>query len=175
MKKLFALVLALCLLCGCTAMAETATNEITWEQVVPAIEAGNVTGDFYTFDEIAVAIWIPTGMVPTQVPDDNYIGYFVPEDGSEGAVAVCYVNMNGADLDAYKAAAEQAGASNAEMGTVNGLPCVSYEVPEQKTVCIAFTTEAGYVLEVAIAPVASDEEKIAASVIMASIQPVEAE
>ena len=103
MKKLFALVLALCLLCGCTAMAETATNEITWEQVVPAIEAGNVTGDFYTFDEIAVAIWIPTGMVPTQVPDDNYIGYFVPEDGSEGAVAVCYVNMNGADLDAYKA------------------------------------------------------------------------
>ena len=90
-------------------------------------------------------------------------------------VAVCYVNMNGADLDAYKAAAEQAGASNAEMGTVNGLPCVSYEVPEQKAVCIAFTTEAGYVLEVAIAPVASDEEKIAASVIMASIQPVEAE
>ena len=28
MKKLFALVLALCLLCGCTALAETARNRL---------------------------------------------------------------------------------------------------------------------------------------------------
>ncbi len=175
MKKLFALVLALCLLCGCTAMAETATNEITWEQVAPLVEAGNVTGDFYTFAQIAVAIWIPTGLVPAELPDESYIGYFVPEDGSEGAVAVCYVDMNGADLEAYKDAVEQAGATGVEMGTVNGLPCVSYELPEQATVCVAFTTEAGYVLEVAIAPAASDEEKLAASVIMASIQSYDAE
>ncbi len=172
MKKLFALVLALCLLCGCTALAETATNEITWEDVAPIVEAGNVTGDFYTFDQLSVAIWIPTGMVPAELPDDSYIGYFVPEDGSEGAVAACYVDMNGADLDTYRDAVEQVGGTDIEMGTVNGFPCVTYELPEQKTVCIAFVTEAGYVFEVAIAPVSTEEEKMAASVIMASIQSV---
>lgn len=175
MKKLFALVLALCLLCGCAAMAETATNEITWEQVAPMVEAGNVAGQFYTFDQIAMAIWIPEGLAPAELPGEEYIGYFTPTDGSEGAVAVCYVDMKGADLAAYKEEVEKAGGTEIEDGTVNGLPCITYTLAEQKTGCVAFTTEAGYILEVAIAPIDSEEANMAASVIIASIQPVTAE
>ena len=165
MKKLFALVLCLCMLCGCTALAE---NEITWEQVEPMLEEGGVKGDFYTFDEIAVDIFIPDGMEEAELPDDSYIGYFASEDGS--AVAVMYVNVEGMDLETYAAALTDVGATGIETGTVNGLPCVTYEVPENQTVNIAFTTEAGYILEVVCGPVTTDEEKLAASVIMASIQ-----
>ena len=168
MKKMFALVVALCLVFT-VAVAEE-ENSITWEQVLPMVEAGDVTGDFYTFDEISLKIWIPAGMVPGELPYENYIGYFVSEDGSEDAVAVIYVDANGMDLSTYAGQLAEYGATGIEMGTVNGLPCVTYELAEAATMCIAFATQAGYILEVACGPVTSDAEKMGAGVIMASIQ-----
>ena len=167
MKKLFALMLALCLMLGGAALAE---NEITWEQVKPALESAGVTGDFYTFDQIAIAIFIPTGMTEAELPDENYIGYFTDGDGS--AVALMYVNANGMDLDAYAEALPSVGATGIEKGTVNGLPCVTYEVPENKSVNIAFTTEAGYILEAVCAPINTENDQMGASIIFASIQNV---
>ena len=70
-------------------------------------------------------------------------------------------------------ALEGVGATGIERGTVNGLPCVSYEMPANQTMNVAFTTEAGYVLEVVVGPVTSDVEKLAASAILSSIQAVE--
>ena len=168
MKKLFALVLALCLLCG-VAAAETA--ELNWTDVAPILEAGGVTGDFYTFDAIAVKIFVPSDLQPQELPNENYIGYFAAEDGS--ALAVQYVNVNGASLEDYAAVLPEAGAAEIEMGTLNGMPCVTYELPETKVICVAFATEAGYILEAVCGPYASDEEKTAAGMILASIQPNE--
>ncbi len=167
MKKLFALVLALCLLCGCTALAD---NEISWEQVEPLLEQSGVNGNLYTFDQIAVAIFIPEGMESVELPNDSYIGYFAAEDGS--AVAVQYVNVEGMDLETYTAALPGVGATEIETGTVNGMPCVTYEVPANKTMNIAFTTEAGYILEVVVGPVEDDNAKTAAGFIMASVMAV---
>ena len=169
MNKLFALILSLCLLCGSAALAE---NELKWEDIVPTLESAGITGDFYTFDAISVAVFIPTGMQPAELPDDSYIGYFTAEDGS--AVAVCYVNANGMDLDTYAEKLTEVGATGIEKGTLNGLPCVSYEVPENKTMNVAFTTMAGYLLEVVCGPVSTDDEKLGASAILASVQPYEA-
>ena len=165
MKKLFALLLTLCLLCGCSALAE---NTISWEEVAPTLEESGISGQFYTFEEIAVAVFIPEGMSPAELPDDSYIGYFASEDGD--GVAVMYVNAEGMDLDAYAAALPEVGATEIETGTVNGLPCVTYEVPENSTINIAFATEAGYLLEVVCGPITDDSSKLGASVILASIQ-----
>lgn len=172
MKKLFALVLALCMLCGCAAMAE---NDISWDDVAPLLAESDVTGDFYTFDDIDIAIFVPTGMVSAELPDDSYIGYFTDEEDSGDAIAVIYVDADGMDLETYAAALAdpEVGATEIEMGTVNGLECVTYEVPANGTINVAFATEAGYILEVVCGPVDSDEEKIAAGFIMASIQPAE--
>jgi len=171
MKKLFAVMLALVLLLGSASLADVS---ITWEQAAPMIEAAGITGSFYTFDEVSVAIFIPDGMAPAELPDESYIGYFVSEDQSS-AVAVCYVNVEGMDLDTYAAEIQkpEIGAADIETGTVNGLPCVSYEVPAQNTVNIAFTTQAGYILEVVFGPVTTEEEKAAAGFIAASIQNIE--
>ncbi len=168
MKKLFALMLTLCLVCGCSALAD---NDITWDQVEPILEESGVTGEFYTFEEIAVAIFIPDGMEPAEVDDENYIAYFTSEDGD--AVAVMYVDVDGMDLETYAAQLAGYGATGIETGTVNGLPCVSYEVPENETLNVAFTTQAGYILEVICGPVTTDEAKTGASFILASIQSVE--
>ena len=171
MKKFAALMLALCLMLGCTALAD---NEITWEQVAPTLEAAGVTGDFVTFDEIAVKVFIPTGANAVELTDENkeagYIGYFTDESGD--AIAVQYVDVNGMSLEDYKAALETTeGVTEIETGTVNGLPCVSYEY--NSCIICAFTTQKGYILEVAVGPLPDDASKQAASFVLASIQSAE--
>ena len=167
MKKLFALMLALCLMLGTAAMAESAVN---WEDIAPELEAAGVTGEFVTFDQIAVKLFIPEGMTAMELPDENYIGYYAAEDGD--AVAIQYVNVDGMDLDAYKAILEQTeGVSEIETGTVNGLPCISYEY--NGNMCCSFTTQAGYILEVTVGPLPDDSAKMGASIILASIQSAE--
>ena len=173
MKKVFALVLALCLMLGCTALAD---NEISWEQVAPQLEAAGVTGDFVTFDEIAVKVFIPTGASAVELSDEDktngYIGYFASDDGDDDAIAVQYVDMNGMDLETYAAQLkEDSEVSELETGTVNGLPCISYEY--NGNMCCSITTQMGYILEVTVGPLANDAEKLAAGFILASIQSAE--
>ena len=76
MKKILCVVLILCLMLT-AALAEEAVA-LNWEDVVPILEAGNVTGQFYTFDEISIKIWLPDGMVPVELTDEDkeagYIG-----------------------------------------------------------------------------------------------------
>ena len=169
MKKFAALMLALCLMLGCVALAD---NEISWEQVAPLLEEKGVTGQFYTFDQISVAVFIPDGASPAELPDESYIGYFKSDDGDDDTIAVQYVNVDGMSLEDYKAAVEAVeGVTEVEAGTVNGLPCISYEY-NGCLVC-SFTTQMGYILEVVVGPLANDAEKVAASFVLASIQAVE--
>ena len=56
MKKILCVVLMLCLLMT-AALAEEVPS-LNWEAVEPILAAGNVNGQFYTFDEIAVKIWL---------------------------------------------------------------------------------------------------------------------
>ena len=167
MKKLFALMLALCLVLCSAALAE---NEISWDQVEPLLTENGINGEFVTFEQIAVKVWIPEGMTAVEDMPENYIGYFAAEDGD--AVAVMYANAEGMDLETYAQFVAENGGANIETGTVNGLPCVTYEVPANNSMNIAFTTEAGYILEAVVAPVTDDNSKLAGSIILASIQAV---
>ena len=172
MKKLLCVVMALCLTMAC-ALAEEAPA-LNWEDFAPALEAGGVTGEFYTFDEIAVAIWMPEGLNPVELTEDDvangYIGYFAPDDQS-AAVSIVYVDVNGMSLEDYTAQLESPGATEIEPGTVNGLPCVSYKLAEQDSVSIAFTTEAGYILEVTCTPLSVENAELVWGAVVASIQP----
>ena len=57
MKKFLAVVMALCLMMTC-ALAEEAPA-LNWADFEPILEAAGVTGQFYTFEQIAVQIWMP--------------------------------------------------------------------------------------------------------------------
>ena len=172
MKKLFALMLALCLMLGCAAMAE---NEISWDQVESVLTEKGINGEFVTFDQIAVKIWIPEGMaaVEEELPE-GYIGYYAAEDGD--AVAVQYVDVEGMDLNTYAEQLAESGIAGVEFGTVNGLPCITYEYTTDAGLlcqCCSFTTQAGYILEVAVGPLADDNAKLGAGIVLASIQAAE--
>ena len=171
MKKLFALTLALCLLLCSAAMAD----DLNWENVVES--AKQVAGEFKTFNEIAVKIWMPDVLQAVELSDEDrsngYIGYFMTEDQSS-AVAVMYVDMNGMSLEDYEAKLrEDNDVSELEAGTVNGLPCLGYALTEKDTSVLAFTTQQGYILEVSCAPISDEGFAAVAKMVMASIQNAE--
>ena len=167
MKKLFALLLALCLL-GSVAMAD----ELTWDAV--AETAAQIDGDFQTFDEIAVKIWMPAVLKAVELTDEDreagYIGYFMTDDQS-AAVAVMYVDMNGMTLEEYEAELQNdEGVSDIEAGSVNGLATLSYAIKERDAGVLAFTTQKGYILEVSCAPISDEGFSSVVAVIISSIQ-----
>lgn len=168
MKKLFALTLALCLMLCSAALA----NELVWAGEVEEA-ASQIDGEFQTFDEIAVKIWMPAVLQRVELSDEDkasgYIGYFMPEDQS-AAIAVQYVDMDGTSLEDYKAKLIEAGIDEAsiEAGTVNGLDCLSYEYNGNGV--LAFTTQKGFILEVSCGPLADEGFQAVAAMVMASIQ-----
>lgn len=169
MKKLFALMLALCLMLGASAMAD----DLVWEGDVEAAATSQFEGEFVTFDEIAVKIWMPAEFQAAELSDDDkangYIGYFAK--GEEAAFGVMYVNVEGMSIEEYQAElANNQDVTEIEPGTVNGLPCLSYKYNGNGV--LAFATQMGYILEISYAPVEGD---IPAEVgfVFASIQAAE--
>ena len=166
MKKLFALMLALCLM-GSVAMAEVS---LTWDES----NVAEIEGGFQTFDEIAVKIWMPAVLQAAELTDEDkeagYIGYYMPADES-AAVAIQYVDVEGMTLEEYEAELKNdESISEIEAGTVNGLPALSYMIKEKDTACVAFTTEKGYILEVSCAPMSDEGFASVVALIVSSIQ-----
>ena len=165
MKKLVVLILALCMLCSAAFAAD-----LNWSDVEEA--ASQIAGEFKTFDEISVKIWIPDTLQAVELSDDDrengFIGYFADENS---AVAVQYVDMNGMSLEEYEAALkEDAEVSEIEAGTVNGLPALSYMLKEKDVACVAFTTEMGYILEVTCGKLSDENLYSVVAYIVSSIQ-----
>ena len=169
MKKLVALILTLAMmLCVGTAFAteaepeQTGAIEINWADLEEQGAETIAQGDFVTFDEIAVKMWMPNALAAVELTDDDkaqgYIGYYQPEDGS-AAIAVMYVDADGMTLDEYK-----------EDVVINGMEAVSYVLEESDTACVSFVTEAGYIFEVSGSPKSDENFAALLSMVMASIQ-----
>ncbi len=169
MKKFLCMLMALCMM----AAVALADNSISWEQIVPVLEASSVSGQFYTFDEIAIKIWLPDGINPVELSEEDkangYIGYFMPEDQS-CSVSVVYVDVQGMSLEDYAAQLSGYGATEVEVGTVNNLPCITYKMPEQDSGHVTFTTEAGYGLEVSCWPLSQENADLVWGAVIGSIQ-----
>ena len=154
------------------AMAEATLN---WSDFEPILSESGVNGEFVTFDEIAVKIWIPEGFNPIELADEDrekgFIGCYMPEDQS-ASMSVVYVDTDGMTLEQFgENLANLEGVTEIEYGTVNGLPCVTYQIPDQDSVSIAFTTEAGYILEVTCWPLSEENATLVWGAVTASIQP----
>ncbi len=157
------------------AETEATLMELDWDETLP--ETLGVDGDFYTFDEIAVQMFVPAVMQPVELTEEDveqgFIGYFATDD--ESAVAsVVYVGADGETVEEY---AEELAAmddvEDVEMGILNGIECVTYSLPEQDSNSVAFATEAGNLLEFTFAPMSDEGYKSVASLMTLSIQPYE--
>ena len=186
MKKGIALVMAAMMAAGSMGTAcfagetEAPVTELKWSDVEGYLDQLGIEGDFVSFDEVAMKMWLPDNMKEVELTDEDkesgFIGYFESTDDSDedAAVSVVYVNLDGMDISEYAdQLAEMDGVSDIEPGIVNGLPCVSYEMKDQESGTLAFMTEAGYGLEVTCTPISSDEAQTMVGLILSSIMPEE--
>ena len=184
MKKLFALILATLMVLGCAAVAsaeQVQTLELNWEDFEAEIEASEEmkaawSGDFVTMDEIAMKLYIPASFEQTELTDEDreagYIAYFAM--GEDMGIGIQYVDADGMSLEEYAQRLTEDGieCTNA---VVNGLPALAYSFTEndRETSVLAFSTEKGYILEIAFAPTNDEGFGAVATVLMASVQAAE--
>jgi len=173
MKKLIAILISLCLmLAAAGAYAETSTTEMSWETVEPLLETYGLEGNFETFDEVAVQIWIPSSMTRSELTqedvDKGFIAHFLDEDQT-AQVSVVYVDVDGTTLEEYEKMLPDYGVSDIEELVINDIPALSYTVEETDSVTIAFETEGGYILEITMAPKSAEGADIAWYIVASSI------
>ena len=169
MKKLFAIVLVVMLALG--TVSALADKELNWTEEYAA-QAEQIGGEFVAIEELGLVMWVPADM-PAQEVSEGYqaIGYFAIYGNDSAAVALQYVESDGADL--MEKVNNIEGAANAEAMTVNGLPCVNFDMPDYDGTCVAFATEKGNVFVITFTPISSEDFKANAQVIMASLQAAE--
>lgn len=137
MKKLFALMLALCLLCSCCAFAEEEAEdeaiELTWESVMAEKPELAEMGQFQqiAIPDVATFIyWIPQNLsqAAVEVPEGQIApaAYFATEDGNY-TVSVFVLNITGLEEFAAQMQSEGADIDNARNMTVNGIQAVAIE------------------------------------------------
>ena len=127
MKKLFALMLALCLLCG-TAMAEVAA-ELTWDA---SLEENGTTQQINIGDAATLLYWIPNQLAaidPATIQSENtpIAAFGAENDGIVYTVSVYALEVE--SLEAYVAGLQAGGADaeNAKLVVANGIQVVGIE------------------------------------------------
>ena len=184
MKKLFALILAVLMVLGCVAVAsaeQAQTLQLNWEEYAAEIEASEeakatLAGDFVTMEEIALKLYIPAAFEQVELTDEDreagYIAYFAM--GEDMGIGIQYVDADGMSLEEYAQRLTEDGieCTNA---VVNGLPALAYSFTEddRETAVLAFSTEKGYILEIAFVPANDKGFAAVATVVMASVQAAE--
>lgn len=184
MKKLFALILAALMVLGCAAVAsaeQEQTLELNWEEYAAEIEASEeakatLAGDFVTIEEIALKLYIPAAFEQVELTDEDreagYIAYFAM--GEDMGIGIQYVDADGMSLEEYAQLLTE-DSIECTNAVVNGLPALAYSFTEddRETAVLAFSTEKGYILEIAFAPTNDEGFGAVATVLMASVQAAE--
>ena len=184
MKKLFALILAALMVLGCAAVAsaeQEQTMELNWENFAGEIEASEeakaaLSGDFVTMEEIALKLYIPAAFEQVELTDEDreagYIAYFAM--GEDMGIGIQYVDADGMSLEEYAQLLTE-DSIECTNAVVNGLPALAYSFTEddRETAVLAFSTEMGYILEIAFAPTNDEGFGAVATVLMASVQAAE--
>ena len=185
MKKLFALILAVLMVLGCVAVAsaeQAQTLQLNWEEYAAEIEASEeakaaLSGDFVTMEEIALKIYIPAAFEQAELTDEDreagYIAYFTMAE--DQGIGLQYVDMSGVSLEEYAQRLTEEYGFECMNAVVNGLPALAYSFTEndRETSVLAFSTEMGYILEIAFAPTNDEGFAAVATVLMASVQAAE--
>ncbi|MBO4471317.1 MAG: hypothetical protein J5841_06155 [Clostridia bacterium] len=172
MKKLFALLMALCLmLCACAYAEET--KEINWSDFEE--QAAQIEGQFCPIADLGVMMYIPSIFGTVELSDEQkaagVISLLSTADGA-GRISFTYQDLGDMDADTYLDELAKAGATDFEVAVLNGRNALSYDlvVNDVKTTNVVVEIEDAKMLTISFAPM--DDEGFAelAGILTASIQ-----
>ena len=181
MKKLFALLLTLCLLTACCAFAEEAEENngetvINWADFEEA--TSQIEGQFAEIADLGLKMYVPAIFGTAEVSEEQkaagVIAILSTADGT-GRVSITYQNLGDMTDEAFVAELEKAGAVEIEYATLNGMDAMSYdlEVNGVKTTNVVIPYEGGDIVTFSFAPIDDEGFKGVAGIMTASIQDAE--
>ena len=166
MKKLFVLLLALCLLCSAAMAEENAVYELSWENSLseqPNLETNGTTQSI-TIPEVATFLyWIPNDLsavdVSTIQEEIPPVAAFGAAEG-EKVYTVSVFALNIPSLEAYAAALKDQGADidNAKTLSINGLQAVAVECEPENIDMLLVPVSDTMILLYAFTPLNGDED-----------------
>ena len=177
MKKLFALVLSLCLLCSLAMAEESTLASVNWADYED--EAVKIGGVLHGFGEIGIdyMMFVPNGFEAVEVPADAAEAG-VLEILSNGTLtfSVSKYSVEGMNYEQFLESLKQANAIQIEAGILNGKESVSYVLTTPDgimTANVAIPTEDGKeMITFTLAPADNEENLKTMKVVAASIQPI---
>ena len=175
MKKVLALVMMLCMLCG-VAMAEDA-SVINWTDVEPQLADMGLTGDFVVLEQLGLKIWLPEQLKAVEVSEEDAaagrLALFMDDDQS-AYFAVDAANVEGMTLDQlFENAKNAENLSGVEMVTMNELNAVVYQSTEMDFWSASLVDTNSNVINFIMGPASEEGSQMVFSLIMASLQPAE--
>ena len=175
MKKLFALLVLVCLVLAPAAMAENAS--VTWEEVgAPAVEALGLEGDFVALSDMGLAIWVPSSLSYSDPSEEDAAAgryaLFMDED-QECYVAVDAINVPDMTLDQAYENAVASGMTEPEIVNINGLDALTYGNESINAGSVVLVDTNCNMIIFTFAPIDSDDGKMAFAIISSSLMPAE--
>ena len=178
MKKLFIVMLALCLFVV-PAMAQTQDEpmEMNWEDLEESFVKTGYSGAFWDFPSLGISMMIPGGLDQTELSqeavDRGFVDIFATEDESV-AIMISYRDLGCETLaDVEELVLENLeGAYIIGYYKLNGLGALMFVNPENDDLTVAIgTTEPGYYIQVSIKPISNEEINSLSGFIFGSIMP----
>lgn len=176
MKKLFALMLALCLMGSCCAFAEEESKELNWEEV-EALSA-QYEGSLKAIADTGLAMYVPDSFAAAELTEEQIAqgNFFLLKDENNYRVSAMLQSLGSLELSDFVAEQLKAGATEMEEIALNGIPAMSYdfEVNGEKIGCITFYNDTdNTVLTLSFAPADNEAYQEIIALMMGSIQAAE--
>ena len=141
---------------------------MSWEEAEPFVDEFGLEGEFVTFEEAGIKMWVPKDLKPSEeleeIREYGYIAYY--EDEFRDAVAAVLYGETDMDLDGFIAYAEENGATNGDVVLINGREAYCYDLEEKDVTCVTYVSD-GHLLEISFYPY-PDEEYLNSFIIMAA-------
>ena len=178
MKKLFALLTVLCLLCSCCVFADEVV-EISWEDVEEA--AANYPGSIQNLGVYSMGLYVPDSFQAVEITEEQKAAgiFFILQNEAGYRVVGTYQSLGDNNVEYLIDELQKAGATGIAEISINELPAIEYDLQTadgvQSSSLVYFNANDNTFLTISFAPTDNEDFQEVAKIIVASIQLVSEE
>ena len=173
MKKLFALLTILCLLCSCCAFADEPV-EFSWEEVEE--DAAKYPGSIQNLGVYSMGMYIPDSFQAVEITEEQKATgiFFILQDEAGYRLVGTYQSLGDNNVEYLIDELQKAGATGISEISINELPAIEYDLltPDgvQSSSLVYFNANDNTFLTISFAPIDNEDFQEVVKIIMASIQ-----
>lgn len=177
MKRTFAALMVITMLCFASAYAETAeTTETAIPQIVFDETTAAFEGTWVTFEDDGFMLYLPSDWIEVEITDEMAeSGTYYAVTSADGAYAmtVSYAETEATTTDEIAAQLTEAGYENVSQANLNGIDVVGYDITEQDVTGMTFADGVGGMYVFSFTPSSDEAFAVIGQTIVSSLSLIE--